>query len=44
MHAAIYKQLMGQAWGIQKENAQRGMVVNIGGSGTSNAVSILERK
>jgi acetyl-CoA C-acetyltransferase len=44
MHAAIYKQLMNEAWGIQKQNASMGMVVNIGGSGTSNAVSILERE
>lgn len=43
MHAAIYKQLMNKAWGIQKDNANLGMVVNLGGSGTSNAVSIMER-
>lgn len=42
MHAYIYKQLMQEAWGHQAKNAQTGMVVNIGGSGTSNAVSILE--
>ncbi len=43
MHAHIYKQLMGEAWGIQKENASIGMTVNIGGAGTSNCVSVLER-
>ena len=43
MHAYLYKQLMGQAWGIQKEEAKLAMTVNIGGSGTSNAVSVLER-
>lgn len=42
MHAYIYKQLMQQAWGKQVKNAQTGLVVNIGGSGTSNAVSVLE--
>ncbi|WNB18437.1 thiolase C-terminal domain-containing protein [Marivirga arenosa] len=43
MHAYIYKQLMQEAYGIQLNNKASGMVVNIGGSGTSNAVSILER-
>lgn len=42
MHAYIYKQLMQEAWGHQAKNAQTGLVVNIGGSGTSNAVSVLE--
>lgn len=42
MHAYIYKQLMQEAWYHQAQNAQTGMVVNIGGSGTSNAVSVLE--
>jgi len=41
MHAYIYKQLMQNAWGHQAKNAQTGLVVNIGGSGTSNAVSVL---
>ncbi len=41
MHAYIYKQLIQQAWGHQAENAHTGLVVNIGGSGTSNAVSVL---
>jgi acetyl-CoA C-acetyltransferase len=41
MHAYIYKQLMQEAWGHQAKNAQTGLVVNIGGSGTSNAVSVL---
>lgn len=43
MHAYIYKQLMQQAWGQQVKEANMGLVVNIGGSGTSNAVSVLER-
>jgi len=43
MHAYIYKQLMQQAWGQQVRDPSLGMVVNIGGSGTSNAVSVLER-
>ncbi|MBK6263682.1 propanoyl-CoA acyltransferase [Marivirga sp. S37H4] len=41
MHAYIYKQLMQKAWGHQIKDAQTGLVVNIGGSGTSNAVSVL---
>lgn len=41
MHAYIYKQLMQKAWGHQVKDAQTGLVVNIGGSGTSNAVSVL---
>lgn len=43
MHAYVYKQLMQDAWGHQRKDASTGLVVNIGGSGTSNAVSILER-
>jgi acetyl-CoA C-acetyltransferase len=43
MHAYIYKQLMQEAWGHQAKEAITGLVVNIGGSGTSNAVSVLER-
>lgn len=43
MHAYIYKQLMEEAWGHQQKDASTGLVVNIGGSGTSNAVSVLER-
>jgi acetyl-CoA C-acetyltransferase len=43
MHAYIYKQLMQQAWGHQLKDAHTGLVVNIGGSGTSNAVSVLEK-
>lgn len=43
MHAYIYKQLMGQAWGNQLDQPKRGLTVNIGGSGTSNCVSVLER-
>lgn len=43
MHAYIYKQLMQQAWGRQLTEANTGLVVNIGGSGTSNAVSVLEK-
>jgi len=44
MHAYIYKQLMQEAWGHQVKEANIGLVVNIGGSGTSNAVSVMERK
>lgn len=44
MHAHVYKQLIGEAYGLQVNGAQAGMVVNIGGSGTSNCVSVLERR
>lgn len=44
MHAYLYKQLMQEAWGHQVKEASTGLVVNIGGSGTSNAVSVLERR
>lgn len=43
MHAHIYKQLTGDPYGLNVANAEAGMVVNIGGSGTSNAVTILKR-
>ncbi|WKV13204.1 beta-ketoacyl synthase N-terminal-like domain-containing protein [Marivirga harenae] len=43
MHAYLYKQLVQEAWGHQAKNAQTALVVNIGGSGTSNAVSVLGR-
>lgn len=42
MHAHIYKQLIGKPYGLNVSNAETGMVVNIGGSGTSNAVTILK--
>lgn len=43
MHASVYKQLTGDAYGLQVPNAEAGMVVNIGGSGTSNCVSVLQK-
>ncbi|MCC5921187.1 MAG: propanoyl-CoA acyltransferase [Cyclobacteriaceae bacterium] len=42
MHALIYQQLIGEALGVQVET-DRGITLNIGGSGGSNIVSILER-
>jgi acetyl-CoA C-acetyltransferase len=44
MHAHIYKQLTGDPYGLNIANAEAGMVVNIGGSGTSNAVTILKHR
>ncbi|ELR73508.1 3-ketoacyl-CoA thiolase [Fulvivirga imtechensis AK7] len=43
MHASVYRQLIGDAYGLQVPDAEAGMVVNIGGSGTSNCVSVLKR-
>jgi len=43
MHAYIYKQLMGEIKGNQLDGPEHGMVVNIGGAGTSNCISILGR-
>lgn len=43
MHAHIFRQLTDSAYGLQVKNAEAGLVVNIGGSGTSNCVSVLKR-
>lgn len=43
MHAYIYQQLMGELEDNQLENLKRGITVNIGGSGTSNCVSVIEK-
>jgi len=43
MHAYIYQQLMNELEENQLENPKRGITVNIGGSGTSNCVSIMEK-
>ena len=43
MHAHIYKQLTGNPYGINISGAEAGIVVNIGGSGTANAVTVLKR-
>lgn len=42
MHAVAYRQLTGQAGGMQKAGADMGMVFNMGGSAVANYVSILE--
>lgn len=42
MHAISFRQLTGQAGGIQKPGAQMGVVFNMGGSAVANYVSILE--
>lgn len=44
MHALIYKQLIDEPIGEKVENATAGLVLNIGGSGASNMVSVLERR
>jgi acetyl-CoA C-acetyltransferase len=43
MHALLYKQLTDNAIGVQVNNANAALVLNIGGSGASNMVSILKR-
>ena len=43
MHALLYKQLTDNPIGAQVTNAINGLVVNIGGSGATNMVSILKR-
>ncbi len=43
MHALMYKQLTDNAIGVQVENAKAGLILNIGGSGATNMVSILKR-
>jgi acetyl-CoA C-acetyltransferase len=43
MHALLYKQLTDNAIGAQVKNANAALVLNIGGSGASNMVSILKR-
>lgn len=42
MHAISYRQLTGQAGGIQKPGVSMGLVFNMGGSAVANYVSILE--
>ncbi|UII31138.1 propanoyl-CoA acyltransferase [Fulvivirga ulvae] len=43
MHAYIYKQLTSQPFGLKVPDAECGLVMNIGGSGTSNCASVLTR-
>ena len=43
MHALLYKQLTDNAIGVQVNNANVALVLNIGGSGATNMVSILKR-
>lgn len=43
MHALLYKQLTNNAIGVQVNNANAALVLNIGGSGATNMVSILKR-
>jgi acetyl-CoA C-acetyltransferase len=43
MHVLIARQLLEEAIGLQVKGAERGLTLNIGGSGATNIVSILER-
>lgn len=43
MHVLIAKQLLGEAIGLQAKDAKAGLTVNVGGSGATNIVSILNR-
>jgi acetyl-CoA C-acetyltransferase len=43
MHALLYKQLTDAPIGVGVPNAENALVLNIGGSGTSNMVSVLRR-
>jgi acetyl-CoA C-acetyltransferase len=43
MHVLIARQLLGEAIGLQAEGAETGLILNIGGSGATNIVSILRR-
>lgn len=43
MFVLIAKQLLGEAIGLQVDNAQNGLVLNIGGSGGTNIASVLTR-
>jgi len=43
MHALLHKQLTNNAIGVQVNNANAALVLNIGGSGATNMVSILKR-
>ena len=42
MHAIAFRQLTGQAGEMQKQDAEVGLVFNMGGSAVANYVSILE--
>lgn len=42
MHALMHKQLIGKSIGYQVPNASNGVIVNIGGSGASNFVTVLK--
>ncbi len=42
MHALMHKQLIGKSIGYQVPNSENGLIVNIGGSGASNLVTILK--
>lgn len=43
MHVLIARQLLGEPIGIPAENAETGLIYNVGGSGASNLVSVLKR-
>jgi len=41
MHVQVYKQLIGLPLGLKVNNAENGLVLNIGGSGASNMASVM---
>lgn len=43
MFVLIARQLLGEAIGLQVKNAERGLTLNIGGSGGTNISSVLTR-
>jgi acetyl-CoA C-acetyltransferase len=46
MHAVLYKQLLGEAWGAvpARKPPEIGVSFNVGGSGVTNCVTVLRRK
>lgn len=44
MHALAFRQLTGQAGAMQKQGANLGITVNMGGAGVATYTSILEGK
>lgn len=44
MHAYLYMQLLDKSYGVTKNGIENALIANIGGSGTSNAVTVLSRR
>ena len=43
MHALVYKQIIGEAIGVQAKKADIGVTFNVGGSAVTNCVSVLRK-